>query len=72
VTNLARRLRSLVAACTLALAATAAAQEFRGTITGTVTDESRAVLPGVTVTVTNVETGVAVATVTNGDPSRPS
>jgi len=44
----------------------AAAQDFRGAITGTVTDSGGGVLPGVTVTVTNVETNVASPTVTDG------
>ena len=44
-----------------------AAQEFRGSITGTVTDKSAAVLPGVTVTATNVDTGVGTTAVTNAD-----
>ena len=50
-----------------AVAAPAAAQEFRGTITGRVTDRSDAVLPGTTVTVTNTDTGVATTAVTNAD-----
>src|SRR5437899_1213231 len=49
------------------LAAGARAQEFRGAITGRVTDNSGAVLPGVTITVTNVATNVASTTVTNGE-----
>lgn len=43
------------------------AQSNRATITGTVTDSTGAVAPGVTVTATNVDTGVPTATVTNGD-----
>jgi hypothetical protein len=42
-----------VAALILALAIPAAAQDFRGRINGTVTDNSGAVLPGVTVTATS-------------------
>src|SRR5688572_16947042 len=50
------RLRSLFRACAifvavLAVAASASAQDFRGRINGTVTDNTGAVLPGVTVTV---------------------
>src|SRR6187549_1891837 len=45
----------------------AAAQEFRGSITGTVSDHSKGVLPGVTVTATHAETGVATPVVTNSD-----
>ena len=40
-------------------------QEARGTITGTVTDPSKGVLPGASVTVTNVAMGTNVALVTN-------
>jgi hypothetical protein len=45
----------------------AQAQEFRGSITGTVSDKSAAVLPGVTVTATNVDTGIGTTAVTNAD-----
>ena len=65
--TLTRRVLWAVVSALALVAAPAGAQEFRGSITGTVTDESRAVLPGVTVTVANVETGVAVTTVTNAD-----
>jgi hypothetical protein len=43
----------------------AAAQDFRGAITGRVSDQSGAVLPGVTVTVTHKDTNVPTSTVTN-------
>jgi hypothetical protein len=43
-----------------------AAQQFYGTITGTVTDPSGAVLPNATIKVTNVDTGVTTALKTNG------
>jgi len=45
----------------------AAAQEFRGTITGRMNDRSGGVLPGVTVTATNVATNVASTTTTNSE-----
>jgi len=56
-----------LAVCLLALgvAATAAAQETTGTITGVAKDSSGAVLPGVTVTVKNVQTGSTQEFVTN-------
>jgi len=54
-------------AIALAVAATAAGQEFRGAITGRVNDKSGAVLPGVTVTATNVATNVSSTTVTTGE-----
>ena len=47
------------------LAAVAAAQETTGTITGTATDQTGAVLPGVTVTVKHVQTGRSQDVVTN-------
>jgi len=58
-------LGALVAA--LATTATATAQDFRGAITGAVKDGSGGVLPGVTVTATNVATNVGSTTTTNGE-----
>jgi carboxypeptidase family protein/TonB-dependent receptor-like protein len=49
----------------LALSAPVFAQATTGTISGTVTDESKAVLPGVTVLVRNVETGATRTLVTD-------
>ncbi len=46
-------------------AAIAGAQDFRGAVTGRITDQSGGTLPGVTVTVTNKETNVVTNTVTN-------
>ena len=46
-------------------AAGAVAQEFRGAVTGLVTDASGGRLPGVAVTATNVATNVSSMTVTN-------
>src|SRR5205823_4280651 len=65
-----RRIFAVVAtACTIIImsvpAAPAAAQQQLGAIQGTVTDQTHAVLPGVTVTVTNLATGVSRATTTN-------
>jgi len=45
-----RFLGLVVASLVLAAAAQAGAKEFRGRIVGTVTDSTRAVLPGVSVT----------------------
>jgi hypothetical protein len=42
-------------------------QDFRGAITGRITDKSGAVLPGVTVTATNVATNVGTTTTTNNE-----
>jgi hypothetical protein len=64
--NVARSLRGLAfVAALIALPAVAMAQESRGTITGTVLDSSRGVLPGATVTVTNLAMGTEVTVVTN-------
>ncbi len=41
------------------------AQEFRGAVTGTVTDQAGAVVAGATVTATNIETNVATTAKTN-------
>jgi hypothetical protein len=65
----ARNRRSFFAAACLAalglVTAPAAAQDFRGSIAGTVLDSTGGVLPGVTVTVTNVDTGVSQHLVTD-------
>ena len=68
------RLRQFIAACLLvlsplALAGTAAAQAVTGTIIGTVADTTGAVLPGVSVTVKQTETGFTrtLTSDTNGE-----
>src|SRR6266851_2717285 len=48
-----------------ALAAPAASQQQLGAFQGTITDQTHGVLPGVTVTVTNVDTGISRTTTTN-------
>jgi len=45
------------------------AQDFRGTISGSVTDSTGGVLPGVTVMVTNTDTNVATSVVTDSKGS---
>ena len=49
----------------LAAAASASAQEPRGTIIGHVLDEQGGAMPGVTVTITNVDTNVSATLTTN-------
>ena len=49
----------------LALVGVAGAQEARGTITGTVRDSSKGVIPGASVTITNVAMGTGVSVTTN-------
>ena len=50
------RISALLVAFALAITGLASAQERFGNITGRVTDQTGAILPGVTVTVTNNET----------------
>ena len=49
----------------LAIAASAFAQETRGTIVGHVLDEQGAAMPGVNVTITNIDTNVSATLTTN-------
>ena len=51
----------------LATVLSASAQDFRGGITGRITDASGGRMPGVTVTATNVATNVASTTTTNNE-----
>ena len=51
-------MRAALVACLLALAAAAGAQDYRARVQGTVVDTSKAVLPGVNVTLKNDATGV--------------
>ncbi|HEX6098329.1 MAG TPA: TonB-dependent receptor [Thermoanaerobaculia bacterium] len=60
----ARRTLLLLLLC-LALATPLLAQSSTGSISGTITDDSGAALPGVTVTVSNVATGVSRSAITN-------
>ena len=55
---------ALIAFSTI-LGVPADAQQFKATVTGTVTDSQGAVVPGAAVVVRNVDTGVAAETVTN-------
>lgn len=59
----------LTLAAVLLTAATLAAQTFRGTILGTVTDQSGAVVAGATVKIKNANTGLERTTVTGSDGS---
>jgi Carboxypeptidase regulatory-like domain/TonB dependent receptor len=56
-----------LAACFVLAAAGALFAQATATITGRMVDQAGAVLPGVTVTVTNVATGVARDTITNAE-----
>src|SRR5687767_14713264 len=60
-----RVLVALVLMLSVAPAVFAQGQAINGTIEGSVTDDSGAVLPGVTVTVTNTDTGDVRVVVTN-------
>jgi Carboxypeptidase regulatory-like domain len=59
------RRSSLAFFVALATALSAAAQQQLGAIQGTITDQTHAVLPTVTVTVTNLDTGVVRTVQTN-------
>src|SRR5437762_9155224 len=60
-----RALLGFLLLAVLAVPRPARAQATTGTISGTVTDESKAVLPGATVRVKNVETGATRTLVTD-------
>jgi hypothetical protein len=60
-----RRLTMGVVSVCLAMATPLAAQTIRGTLTGTVEDSTGAVVSHVTVTVTNLATGISDSTATN-------
>ena len=55
----------IVAACILSFSAWLSAQEFRGTMSGIVTDPTGAVVAGATVTVTEVHTGTKIPAVSD-------
>ena len=55
----------LACLCLLAVSPCVLAQTVGGTMTGSVTDPSGAVIPGVTITITNVETGTTRSLLTN-------
>jgi hypothetical protein len=61
------RISAMLLAFVLALTGPAAAQERFGSITGTVLDQQKLAIPGVTVTVTNIETQRATVAVTGSD-----
>jgi len=61
-----RNLRLLIAFGLLLFVATLSAQQ-NATVQGTVADESQAVLPGTTVTATEVSTGVTLTSVAEAD-----
>jgi hypothetical protein len=61
------RYASVVVALLIACAATAAAQQTTGTLTGRVVDEQNAALPGATVTARNTETGFSRTATTDGE-----
>src|SRR6185503_5990835 len=58
--------RAIIALCVMAIASVAYAQTT-STFNGRVLDQGDAVLPGVTITATNTNTGVVRTTVTNAE-----
>ena len=61
------RISAALVAVALVLTGVASAQERFGTLTGTVTDQQGAAVPGVTVVVTNVQSGEIRTFVTDAD-----
>ena len=59
--------RALLPLGLLLVAVAVQAQSTTGSISGTISDESHAVLPGVTVTVVNIDTGLARTLVSDGE-----
>ena len=59
--------RSLIVLAVFTLSLATQAQTVTGTIQGTVTDRSGAALPGVTITIRNVDTGLERVAVTTGN-----
>ncbi len=64
---MARRISLIVAALICLVSGMASAQERFGSLTGTVTDSTKAAVPGATVTATNKQTGAARVVVSGGD-----
>ena len=62
-----RRHRVLLLAVSIVLAAAASARAQEASVIGTVADETKAVLPGATVTATNLETGGQTVAITGQD-----
>ncbi len=60
---------SCAALLTLLICVFGFSQEFRGSINGKVTDPNGAVVPGASVSVTNIETNVQAASETNDEGS---
>jgi len=56
---------AIVLLAALAVPARSVAQTTTGAISGAVSDESKSVMPGVTITITNVDTGIARTVVTD-------
>ncbi len=61
------RLLMLVLALMLVFAASAAGQDYRGKVQGSITDENGAAVPGAHVVLRNIESGVEVTRQTNDD-----
>ena len=64
---MARRITAFLVGLLLVTASLAGAQERFGSLTGTVTDTTKAAVPGATVTATNKDTGAQRVAVSNAD-----
>jgi hypothetical protein len=67
MTNLCRRLVPAISVVMCLTGASALAQQETATIVGTVRDASNAIVPGATVTITNVRTNIAIRTQAGAD-----
>src|SRR5215204_7242471 len=65
--KLVRLVRLIAIALLVAAPLAAAAQDARGTISGTVVDASKSLVPGASVTATNIAMGTTASAVTNQD-----
>lgn len=61
------KMTSPIRICLLTVNAAAIAQDFRGSITGTITDSTGASVPGAKVSIRNIATNTSVDTVTDAD-----
>src|SRR5688500_20391829 len=62
-----RTIYAALAVCALMLGTPAFAQQTTGNISGRITDDQNAAVPGVTVTARNAETGFVRSNVTDGE-----
>jgi hypothetical protein len=67
MTSLKYRFSAAVVACLFLMVSAVAAQDYRGKVQGTITDEAGAAVPGASVVLRNTQTGVEVTRQSNDD-----